>query len=427
MKKNYSAEPLFPDWLIPSPSSIDMLDMSFSDAVQESSSEFVSIKTGLIIETVAWIPDQAGDSDPVLALLCKPKDLPYMKMNHTAPTEQIVQFWKVVGDKNDFVATYLFSIVQPDGPVCAMKFCPSGGYSKERMALLALTSVTGDVNIVAVPQFRKEFEGKGLKLKPSCVLRANVQSVGTIVDWDQRKGHNVVMAGYLNGMIAMWRLSDRKATSKLLIDSEGHLLPFRIIQPYAVPITALEMNNSYFLAVGGPQLKVYDMTSGGDCREIYSYLFTVMDITCAQWIPNTPFMVTGINRSSTSIGMYVAIPFNLTWEQFRLISSNNVISTASFSPSMARYVVGTSDGELWTRSLGKPSAWSAGDNFRRKISQIDGGQVHMLKKGVNPKPKDPEMVTGLAWNRTKSCQKWYAVAYEKGLVRVNKLAPADNF
>lgn len=386
---------------------------------QECSNTFVHIKCGCLVESMAWVP-LPDTCEPVLALVCKPKDLPYMKMSHTAKMDTLVQFWNVGMDEAEFSASLMFSIVRPDGPVIALKFCPSGGYSVDRLALVAFTSVTGDVNIVAVPQFRAEYEGKALKVPVKCVLKANMASVGTTVDWDRRKGHSVVMAGFFNGMVAMWKLSkdgqNEKAGNSLLRDMEGHLMPFKIIAPFTVPINSLEMNGSYFFACGGPQLKVYDMSTMA-CHESLMHSNSVLDISSAQWIPNTPFLVVGMSRSSHSIGLQLVLPFGLAIEPFRLVSETSSITATNFSVSQCRLLVGTANGDVWLRDLSTYSGWYQGDKYRKVITSMDDGKVIEGKMKTKTRP---EAVKCMDWNGAESYKRWYAVAYEQGLVRVSK-------
>lgn len=410
---------MFPEWTCPEACNLEVTD-TVSVANVEEMDTFANIHCGLIVEQLAWVPLPSSVNEQVLVLLCKPKDLPYMKMSHREPKETIIQLWEIEKG-NKFRASHLYSIIRPDGPICAIKFCPSGGYSKDRLGLLAVSSVNGDVNILALPHPQKGFKGKEVKLPPSCVLKGNVDSVGTTIDWDRRLGHSYVMAGFLNGAVAVWKIPGDDL--QFLRDDDGGVLPFKLMQPFSVPVSKVEMNHDHFLATGGPTLKIFNMDR---FTEVANMTYTVLDISCSQWIPNTPYVVIGISKSATSIGLYLHQVFSLKMDSFRLISlEKGVISAVAFSNSLGKLVTGTEDGEVWFRGMSESRMWNQGISFRKRLSVISNGHVYAAGRAPKGKNLSTESVKCIDFNQGEACKRWYAVGYEKGLVRVNKLSMED--
>lgn len=423
-RENFSWEPLFPQWSPPEADKLETVANMFEASVENGPEKgaFANIHCGMAIERVAWVP-VPPKADPVLALLCKPKSVPHMKMSHKERRETIVQLWRL---NASFEATHVYSIVRPDGPICAMKFCPSGGYEEgKRLALLALTSVNGDVNIVALPPVRAEYEGMGLRLPPSCTLKAGVDSVGTSVDWDSRKGHSSIVSGFLNGMIAIWKVPGRRKCS-LALDEDGSVFPVRVFQPFNGPVNTLEINMNHFLACAGPTLKIFDMDHA---HETMTLARTVLDISCAQWVPYTPYFMSGQSRATVNSGLYLQQVFNLRHDTFRMISTQLCVSAVSFSPVLGMLVAGTADGDVWLRHLLKSSSFGPftkpGRKFKRLLSTNSAGVVTDMKVNIWEKKKEsanPEAVISIELVQSPGeFQRWYAVGYENGMVRVTEL------
>lgn len=428
VNENFSEAPLFPQWSPPEDDKLETVANIFEASVENGPKKgvFANIHCGMVIERVAWMP-VPPKADPVLALLCKPKSVPYMKMGHKEKRETIVQLWRLDAS---FHASHVYSVVRPDGPICAMKFCPSGGFEQEkRLALLALTSVNGDVHIVAMPPVRAKYEGMGLRLPPSCTLKAGVDSVGTSIDWDSRKGHNLIVSGFLNGMIAIWRVPGRRKCS-LTVDDDGGVFPVKVFQPFSVPVSTLEINMNHFLACAGPTLKIFDMDNA---HETMTMTRTVLDVSCAQWVAYTPYIMSGQSRSTDSNGLYLQQVFNLRNDTFRMISTPASFSAVSYSPVLGGIVTGTANGDVWLREMTKPSCFSPfskpHNRFRRLLSTISAGVVTEVKEKSSDKKKkveNPEAVISIDIVRSPGkFRRWYAVGYENGMVRVTDLPNAD--
>lgn len=411
-------EPLFTRWMPPPGKSLVVVEKDFEGNSEERSNTFVNIQCGLIIESISWVPRSDDNQQQLLALLCKPKDLPYITMRHKEPVDTIIQLWSI-DSKTTFSADHLYSIVLPNGPICAMCLCPSGGESEKRMGLMALTSVSGDVNIVAFPHGSPRWQGKALKLPANVVLKGNVDSIGTTLDWDKRKGHEIITGGFMNGMVAFWRLNSN--TSKLQLNGNGDVLPFRIFQPFCTPILALAMNNNYLLVGSGARVKIFEMSPHG-CTEMTTIMYSLANISSAKWVPNSPYLLVGMQRTSSFMGAYIVMPFTSVTEQVRLFPTTTLVPALSYSPELKMVLGGTERGEIISRAMDQKSAWYHGGQFTKIVSSIRNGVVHSNSKAKEKVDvNSTESIISIEFNPTTKYKQWYAVGYEKGLVRVNKI------
>lgn len=396
----------------PKPKNIVKVSQDFAEVLPgESSESFVNIKSDLIVECVEWLPQNDDTKSPILGVLCKPKNLPYFQLSHKQPMETLLQIWSIERDST-LSATCKYSVVRPDGPICGMKFCPSGGETKDRLGLIAMTSVNGDVNVIALPHFDSSFPGKSLKLPVSKVLKG-VESIGTTIDWDLRKGHGVIMGGFMNGFVAMWKLNAENC--RLLEDSDGGLLPFQTFCPLMYPITSLVMNNSFFLVAGGLSLKVYEKVPSGCMEVLHEPLSTA--ITFAKWIPNTVFIHRDFQTHITEIGAFFYAPYRNIKDQMKVFRARPM-TAGSYSPYLNILLGGSRDGEIFRRPM-NTLGWKDDDRTVKKISYIEDGVVKPPTH--NKVAGEKEEVRGIEFYPTnsKKFKGLYAVCYEKGSVRVN--------
>lgn len=83
----------------------------------------------------------------------------------------------------------MYSIAYDYGPILQLDFCPSGGYAieQQRLGLLAVTSIIGDINILSLPM--RLDQGIIIKLEPSMVLKIDSDNTNngytTRVCWSQ--------------------------------------------------------------------------------------------------------------------------------------------------------------------------------------------------------------------------------------------------
>lgn len=383
----------------------------------DASSGFVNLDTGLLSESVAWLPmpDDVKDHQ-ILAVLCKAESLPYMKMSHKGPVETLIQLWKVRKDSKSFCAEHFYSIIRPDGPVFGMKCIPSGGFSEDRLGLMAITSVTGDVNILALPHEKPEFQGKRLKLPNCFTLKANVDSIGTQVEWANKKGHHLIAGGFLNGMVALWRLDTK---GSLISPGNNQIYPFKIIQCYEYPIMHLSLNEDFLLVAIAAEIKILNVGTG-NCDEITRHSFFHNPISCAKWFPGSLYLCLASRMHTTYQGLYVLMPMGLGVAQMGAIRSEDFINAMDYSPWLGGHIAGTERGEVLYKTTQEVGLYKADRQYTKLSMILDNGEV-VEKKGPKEAIKNPQTVSFVAANLNKTFQRWYAVVYERGLVRVNEL------
>lgn len=186
-----------------------------------------------------------------------------------------------------------------------IKSCPSGGYSQNRLGLIAVASTSPNVKVYALPQPsdpRLEFADtiQAIKLEPAIQLIVNSSSKSyqnnffpQKLSWSQAKGHTFIAAGYSNGLISIWRLDInsrllcRKSTTVGVLE----LIPIQTIAAHLEHVTALRFHhseNSTYLATGSldRRLKVFQLTNidGGNVTEVMNS-YQKSRVTSITWSP----------------------------------------------------------------------------------------------------------------------------------------------
>lgn len=140
-----------------------------------------------------WIPMPAAaagahDDCHYLAVLCK-RDACEIILHSIGQEAQrsCMQIWMVKhlpsksdaakggGDDDDAkpMPTLIYSVAYDHGPVLTWAFCPSGAFTQNRLALVAMPTRMGDVHVLALPQGIFDVDGGGapmLRVDPVMVL-----------------------------------------------------------------------------------------------------------------------------------------------------------------------------------------------------------------------------------------------------------------
>ncbi|KAK2586559.1 hypothetical protein KPH14_011445 [Odynerus spinipes] len=196
----------------------------------------------------------------------------------------IIQIWNMGKLGNELettvsTPTLSYAIIHDSSTIWSLEWCPSGcyqndnlnNYTKEtdrfkRMGLLAAAGSNGSVYIYSLP-FPEEIksitsETKNLPIyKTDPVLLLVVNSIiynngkqnwqCTKLSWTKEHGHNTIAAGFSNGYIALWDLTEnspllmQKQNNSLVINAFSHFLG------HSSAITMLAIipyNNQRFLA-----------------------------------------------------------------------------------------------------------------------------------------------------------------------------------
>lgn len=142
------------------------------------------IYAGGPIQLLEWLPlpDTYTESQ-LLAIVCKRDANERIYNNPKQPSACCtLQIWNIERLKNPSFdqagqvggePRLLYNVAYDDGPTMALAFCPSGGYTDDRLGLIALPTHDGDVRILALPKnFTCDSSGQApvLRLEPSIVL-----------------------------------------------------------------------------------------------------------------------------------------------------------------------------------------------------------------------------------------------------------------
>ncbi|XP_055856218.1 titin [Episyrphus balteatus] len=117
-----------------------------------------------------------------------------------------------------------YAVAIDDGPIHAIEFLPSGGYSPEmnRLGMIAVGTAETEIKIYSLPLY---VEKNDCDLFPIVRLEAamelhldvsanpsddmdNYMTQCTCLVWSKFAGHNFIVGGFVNGFIGIWDISD---------------------------------------------------------------------------------------------------------------------------------------------------------------------------------------------------------------------------
>lgn len=109
------------------------------------------------ILSMAWLPVPDDHLSQILAICCQGDPNEDILLNNTKATKCLIQIWNFNKLQNGQLRHaqsphLLYSIAYDHGPVVQMEFCPSGGFTEDRLGLLAVSSYDGHVDILALPK-----------------------------------------------------------------------------------------------------------------------------------------------------------------------------------------------------------------------------------------------------------------------------------
>lgn len=113
--------------------------------------------TGGPVLSMAWLPVPDDNLSQILAVCCRSDPSEDISLNNTHPTKCLIQIWNFNKLKNGQLRHaqsphLLYSIAYDHGPIIQMEFCPSGGFTEDRLGLLAVSSYDGHVDILSLPK-----------------------------------------------------------------------------------------------------------------------------------------------------------------------------------------------------------------------------------------------------------------------------------
>lgn len=172
------------------------------EATKENDS--IVLFTGGPVLSMAWLPVPDDNLSQVLAVCCRSDANEDILLNDTKPTKCLIQIWNFHKLKNGQLRhaqtpNLLYSIAYDHGPVIQMEFCPSGGFTEDRLGLLAVSSYDGHVDILALPKNftcdNSKIENLVFTMQPSLTLCCELdQPLGVLLTklvWSQVNVANI--------------------------------------------------------------------------------------------------------------------------------------------------------------------------------------------------------------------------------------------
>lgn len=154
--------------------------------------------TGGPVLSMAWVPVPDDHLSQLLAVCCRNDADEDILLCDTKPVKCLIQIWNFNKLKNGQmrhapVPHLLYGIAYDHGPVIQMEFCPSGGFTEDRLGLLAVSSFDGHVDVLALPKNvtsdNSKIENLVFRIEPSLTLCCELdQPLGVLLTklvWSQ--------------------------------------------------------------------------------------------------------------------------------------------------------------------------------------------------------------------------------------------------
>ena len=193
---------------------------------------------------LAWAPLPSNE-EQVLAVVSS--------LNHECSTvgeagksNGLVQFWKCGRQPKLQLA-----LGHSYGRVWEVTWCPSGGWTKDRLGLLAAACGDGTVRVWAVP---KGGDGHVYSGQADLTLHCGGESGHCLgLSWHRGPGHRHIVACFSSGSVAVWDLATK---STLLRTSSNSLLPYHTWAAHQGSATGISLSPSTdslprYLVTGG--------------------------------------------------------------------------------------------------------------------------------------------------------------------------------
>ncbi|XP_037033622.1 serine-rich adhesin for platelets isoform X2 [Bradysia coprophila] len=184
-------------------------------------SDCMVLFTGGPVLSMAWLPVPDDHLSQILAVCCRSDANDDILMNNTRAAKCLIQLWNFHKLKNGQlrhaqIPHLLYSVAYDHGPIIQLEFCPSGGFTEDRLGLLAVSSYDGHVDILALPKNftcdNSKIENLVFTIKPSLTLCCERDRpfgvLMTKLVWSQSMGHTKLAGGFANGLVAIWNLKN---------------------------------------------------------------------------------------------------------------------------------------------------------------------------------------------------------------------------
>lgn len=127
---------------------------------------------GGAVRTLDWVPMPNKDDNQFLAITSQHSDAPPYLINST-PTKSCLQMWRMRIKDNSIQLQYIVAL--DNGPIRCLAFCPSGGWdvATNRLAIAAIPTISGDIQLMALPNENSVQLGAMLRVSPSVVLQSS--------------------------------------------------------------------------------------------------------------------------------------------------------------------------------------------------------------------------------------------------------------
>jgi hypothetical protein len=228
---------------------------------------------------------------------------------------------------------YMFAIA--DGPIWSIRFHPFVIASDDRIGLLAVSTANQNVYVFSLPYLKHGNDESNrnlvISLEPSIICKLSDQCIlyqdkymmqVSTVCWCYRKDEiQLLAAGYVNGLVAIWRIEDTDVTSTE--KAPISLLPHLVFQPHGEIVTSIDFKGSVETEIlmlttsMDRETKIF-VIEDGQYQEVASHYGSSRN-TCAEWSMHWPGFLYGNDNCFFFAGLSYRQPIEFATRNMQLL------------------------------------------------------------------------------------------------------------
>ncbi|XP_041457845.1 uncharacterized protein LOC121410061 isoform X2 [Lytechinus variegatus] len=413
------------------------------NGVKDGHLTYFAFNIGGTVRSIAWCPVPLSEDNACQYAAFSPYNNEF-KHQQTLPSytgSSCIQIWGFGPLHNEREKPELkLCILHDAGRVNELKWCPSGCYDDpslveskgddrfdQRLGLLSAACSNGSVLIYSIPhppedQMNSHLQNKVCKPVPSLVLSPGMEKKNAdssfgqclCLDWQQRKPHPKLAAGFSSGAIAIWNVEYQSSflVRQSKIDDSIILHPIQVFTAHNGPVLTISFcpaDNSFMCSSSrNRMMEFWDIHQPG--IPICSRLFRSPPQTC-QWLSQYNAVLTKEDVSLPRIVLQEGSANNPA----QIFSQQCYVTDVTYSEWLNCLAVSDKSGKIEICKMSKQ--WPGNHKVKHKKMLVRSPSSNDLSDVCI----NNDVIYKLQWSPNKASCKWFLAGGKSGIVRLYHL------
>jgi WD40 repeat protein len=208
----------------------------------------------------------------------------------------------------------LYSFAVDEGPIWSIRFHPRGMITNERIGLLGVATANQNILVYSLPYLKTSDKSSSsviISIKSILICKLSEQVIlyqdnyllqATALCWHHQENFNLLAGGYVNGLIAIWKLKNEHDIKR---NEENSVFPYMMFQPHLEMVTTIDFKytlSKLYMLTASMDRKVKVFAISAQYEEINTYLSSSR-VSTAEWWINWPGYLVGIDNCYSSGGV----------------------------------------------------------------------------------------------------------------------------